>query len=172
MLTIIIGIIITVAILVFLEYIAYKTNDFCLLIVEILFASFGLLTSLLLGMYYPFSGYNDWELVSETPLVGLSNTTASVGSGYIYVSISPENAYTYRYEIDSDFGTESSKEYKTATVTGNVVEIEDPACEVPVLRKYEQTAKKSIWTFGLTTIETKYVFYVPEGTIIKEVKLQ
>ena len=65
------------------------------------------------------------------------------------------------------------KEYKTATIVnnGNVTEIEDPDCQKPVLLEYERTAKKSIWTFGVAS-ETNYVFYVPEGTISKDITLQ
>ena len=83
-----------------------------------------------------------------------------------------DNTYTYRYEIDSDFGTTTSKEYKTQTlVDENVEEIEDPNCTTPVIREYSQKAKRSIWTFALGQTNYKYIFYVPEGTISKDVKL-
>jgi len=52
----------------------------------------------------------------------------------------------------------------------NVEEVEDPNCEVPVIRVYRKVAKATIWTYGLYS-KTKYVFYVPEGTIYKEVNL-
>ena len=60
----------------------------------------------------------------------------------------------------------------TVSVRKNVVEeIEDPNCEVPVIRVYKRTGKKSIWTFAVASGEYKYVFYVPKGSISKEVKL-
>lgn len=91
----------------------------------------------------------------------------------IYVSLSADNAYTYRYEIDSEFGTEMGKTYKTQTLVGkDVEEVEDPNCEKAVVRVYQREGKRTIWTFALGMEETKYIFYVPEGTISKEVKLK
>ena len=96
-----------------------------------------------------------------------------VGTGLVYVSLSADNAYTYRYEIDSEFGTETGKTYKTQTLVGeDVEEVEDPNCKQAVVRVYQREGKKSIWTFAFWTKETKYIFYVPEGTISKEVKLK
>lgn len=71
----------------------------------------GVIISLVAGLHEPLSGYTDWEMVQETELVSLSDSTASGGVGLVYVSLSANNAYTYRYEIDSEFGTETSKEY-------------------------------------------------------------
>ena len=127
--------------------------------------------AIVIGVFEPISGYKEWELIRETELISLSNDIASGGTGRLYVSLSADNVYTYRYEISSEFGTETSKEYKTTPLTGkDVEEIEDPNCEVPVIRVYQRDAKRTIWTFGVYG-ETKYVFYVPEGTIAKEVKL-
>ena len=167
MLTIIIGIIASVIITYFLLVITNEANMFWL-------GCIGIIASLYLGLCYPFNGYNDWELIKETELVSLSNASVSGGTGFIYVSLSADNAYTYRSEVDSTFGTESSKEYKTTTIVnnGNVVEVEDPDCQKPMLMEYKRTAKKSIWTFGLFCNETSYVFYVPEGTINKDIKLE
>ena len=172
MLTIIIGIVLAVIIAFIGIAITVNTNSqnpltFCSLIA--LFVAIG---AVVLGLSYPVSGYSEWELVSETELITLSNGMASGGTGFIYVSLSAENAYTYRYEVDSEFGTETSKEYQTATLSGgNVTEIEDPNCKIPVIRIYQRDAKRSIWTFGWFNTQYKYVFYVPEGTIYKEVKL-
>ena len=126
-----------------------------------------------IGVIVPISGFNEWKLTQETELVTLSNSLASGGVGIIYVSLSADNAYTYRYEIDSEFGTETGKTYKTQTLVGkDVEEVEDPNCEKAVVRVYQREGKRTIWTFALGTEETKYIFYVPEGTISKEVKLK
>lgn len=129
--------------------------------------------AIIVALFTPLSGYKDWQLVQETELVSLSNGTASGGTGFIYVSLSADSTYTYRYEVDSEFGTETSKEYETRTLTsGNVQEVEDPNCKVPVIREYYRKGKSSIWTFALCTGQCKYVFYVPEGTISKDVTLK
>ena len=131
-----------------------------------------LVAAIVLGLFLPVSGYKDWELAEEIELVSLSNGLASGSKGFIYVSLTADNTYTYRYEIDSDFGTTTSKEHKTQTlVNENVEEIEDPNCTTPVIREYSQKAKRSIWTFALGQTNYKYIFYVPEGTISKDVKL-
>lgn len=167
MLTIIIGIIASVIVTTILLKLIDEANI-------ILIGFFGIILSIFLGLCYPFSGYNDWKLVKETELVSLSNASISGGTGLIYVSLSADSAYTYRFEVDSTFGTRSSKEYKTATIVNsdNVIEIEDSDCQKPMLMEYKRTAKRSIWTFGLFEHETSYVFYVPEGTISKDIKLK
>lgn len=116
--------------------------------------------------------YGEWNLIKETELVSLSNSTTSEGkSSIIYVSISGENTYTYRYEVDSELGTNTSKEYVVETLSSGVIESEDANCEVAVLKEYKRKSKATIWTLGLFNTETQYVFYVPEGTIQKEMQL-
>lgn len=164
MLTIIIGIVLAVIILFVFIPRCKDPNGFAAIFLLLLAGSFLIGTSAI-------SGYEEWELMEETELISLSKDVASGGTGFVYVSLSADNVYTYRYEINSEFGTETSKEYKTTTLTDkDVEEIEDPNCEVPVIRVYQRDAKRTIWTLGWAT-ETKYVFYVPEGTISKEVKL-
>jgi hypothetical protein len=170
MLTIILGIVIAFAIFFLLNFLLGLVNGDGSFINALICVCI-IIGAIALGLFAPISGYNDWELVEETKLVSLSNTTASGGTGFIYVSLSANNVYTYRYEVDSNFGSESSKEYETNTLTENVIESEDSNCKIPVLRKYKRTAKKSIWTFGVA-FEEKYVFYVPEGSISKEINLQ
>jgi len=127
---------------------------------------------LYIGLCCPVSGFHEWVLVEETELISLSNDLTSSGNEIVYVAFSADDTYTYRYEIDSEFGTDTSKEYQTETLVGeNVEEIEDHNCEIPFIRVYERKGKMSIWTFALGSKETKYVFYVPEGTISKEEKL-
>lgn len=168
MLTIIIGIILSIIITVIWSD---HSND---INAPSLFCSIGFIFSILLGLFYPFSGYNNWKLVKETKLISLSNSTVSGGTGLIYVSLSADNSYTYRFEVDSTFGNKSSKKYKTATIVNdnNIIEIEDFKCQEPILIEYKRTAKKSIWTFGLLSNETSYVFNVPEGTISKDITLR
>ena len=174
MLTIIIGIILAVAIV----FIAIRTNSEDAMNCCNMIAVIVILVAIAIGSgintvgSHPVSGYTEWELINETELITLSNGMASGGTGLIYVSLSADSTYTYRYEIDSEFGTETSKEYQTETLRGsNVIEVEDPNCKTPVIRIYQREGKRSIWTFGLFNTQYKYVFYVPEGTIYKEVKL-
>lgn len=103
-------------------------------------------------------------------------STNSEGSGPLYVSISANNVYSYRYEIKSSLGTETSKEYEVKKLSeedGKIIESEDENCKIPVLKVYSAKPKISKWTFGiLGERKYSYVFYVPEGTIQKDVKLK
>lgn len=168
MLTIIIGIVLAV-IFVFVFMPRSKSVDVAL--AKFFMGILMVILAILIVAFSPISGYNEWGLIEETELISLSNDVASGETGMVYVSLSADNVYTYRYEINSEFGTETSREYKTTALHNkDVEEIEAPDCEVPVIRVYQRDAKRTIWTFGWY-IETKYVFYVPEGTISKEIKL-
>lgn len=166
MLAIVIGILIALGIIV----LVVVFDDPGIGMAFTMLAAVTIITGITIGIFYPVK-YGEWELIKETELVSLSNSTVSEGGGAIYVSVSGENTYTYRYEISSGFGTETSKEYEVDTVSENVIESEDVNCEVPVLREYVRKGKITIWTFGLGK-EKKYVFYVPKGTIQKDVKLK
>lgn len=158
MLTIIIGLIVTAL----LSVLAAEDLGFAILARMVFIFCF------VIGAFVPVSGYHESNLEKEIELVSLSNTTAFDDTGVVYVSLSDDNMYTYRYETESEHDTETSKEYVTATVNGSIVkEIEDSECETPVLRVYCEKAKKSIWTLALFCDEIEYVFYVPEGTISK-----
>lgn len=131
------------------------------------------LAALVLGLFLP-TGYKDEELVEEIELVSLSNSTSAEGEGIIYVSITGENSYSYRYEVDSKYGTTTSKEYVVETISkknGNIVEVEDPNCEKAVIQRFVKKSKITIWSFGFGGSETTYVIYVPEGSISKEISL-
>ena len=167
MLSIIIGVIIIGFLIFFSDtYIGEKT--FVTIFTIVILVAFGI------GIFYPVKGYTDWELVNETKLVTLSNSVSSQGSGtMLYVSISADNVYSYRYEIDSEFKAEGAKSYKVDTISGSdIEEIEDANCTEAKLQEYHRKGKLSIWSFALLGYETKYVFLVPEGTISREIALK
>lgn len=98
---------------------------------------------------------------------------SSLVIGLFYVSISADNVYSYRYEIESEFKTEGSKSYKVDTVSGdNVEEIEEANSSKAILQEYHRKGKMSIWSFAFLSDETRYVFRVPKGTISREVALK
>jgi len=126
--------------------------------------------AVLCTLVFPFAGYHEPELIQETELVSLSNTVATSGGGNIfYVSVSPGNVYSYRYEVKNKSYT-NEKAYKRVLVSGNDTEIETDT-EVAILRKYVQKPKRWLWTFALGTEKYKYEFIVPKGSIVKEITL-
>lgn len=96
-----------------------------------------LLAAIAIGLFVPIKGMEDKaKLISETELVSLNNTVTSEGAGILlYVSVNASNVYSYRYEVENEFG--NGKSYKVGTVSSNVTEVEEPNCEVPVLKKYK-----------------------------------
>ena len=101
MLSIIIGIVIIIVLIFFgTEWIDINGIVFSVIFTGVVIVAGGI------GLFYPIKGYTDWQLVKETELVTLSNSVASQGSGRMfYVSISADNVYSYRYEIESEFKT-------------------------------------------------------------------
>lgn len=167
MLIIVIGIVIVAAVLWISSRFDSNTTIVANISAVIVFAA------IVLGLFIP-TGYKDEELVEEIELVSLSNSTSAEGKGIIYVSITGENSYSYRHEVDSNYGTATSKEYVVETISekdGNIVEVEDPSCEKAVIQRFVKKSKITIWSFGFGGSETTYVIYVPEGSITKDISL-
>ena len=164
------AIVIGIVIAIILVIIVVVIGDKSLLGAGAFLSAVSIAAGIVIGLFYP-TKFGEWELINETELITLSNNTVTEGGGFLYVTVSGENVYTYRHEISSEFGTHTSIEYETDTISGNVIESEDPNCEKAVLLEYERKAKATFWTFGIGGSETKYVFYVPKGTIQKDIKL-
>ena len=144
---------------------------------DVLLAALSILLGLLgvfVAIFAPLSGYEEPVKAAEVELVSLSNAIASEGRGRIYVSVNAENVYSYRYEVESDVVEKEGKIYKANTISGSdgeILEVETTDGTKPMLVKYAQKGKKSIWTFALGCEKYTYIFYVPEGTIVKDVVL-
>ena len=124
------------------------------------------------GLFAPVSGFHEEQIASSTKLVSLVDQTTSTGGGFLYVTISAENSYTYYVEVENKYGKSNSKAYKSQTITGtNITVIEDDNYTDATLVVYEAKPKKSFWTFGWGGPTTEYVFHVPKGTIAMNVSL-
>lgn len=125
------------------------------------------------GIAEPVSGYGEPEAISTTELVSLRDDTVSEGTGRLfYVSISGTNSYTYYMEVDSSYASNSQKAYKSRTISGsNVTIIENDNYTDAKLVTYVRYGKKSFWTFAAGAKQYEYVFYVPTGTIARDVTL-
>lgn len=128
---------------------------------------------LVAGIIEPVSGFGEPQLVSTTELVSLRDDTVSEGTGRLfYVSISGTNSYTYYVEVDSTYASNSQKAYKSKTISStNVTIVEDDSYTDAKLVTYVRYGKKSFWTFAAGAKQYEYVFYVPTGTIARDVSL-
>ena len=98
----------------------------------------------------------------------------SVGGGnWRYISIYAENAYTYYLETKVPEWYGEGSAYESYTISGeNVVIMEDDKyINNAKLVKYVLKPKNKFWTAVLVPDKVKYVFYVPEGSIVKDISL-
>lgn len=117
-------------------------------------------------------GHDEWKLIEEKELICFSHKSDSETASDTYLLFSEENAYMYRYQVESKLGANTSKETQIETLVNEEVEvIEEINCDTPVLRMYERKGTKNNWKFIKLPKQTKYVFYVPDGTIAKSVNL-
>jgi len=168
MLWIIGGIILAVFIFIVGVWLGWDGEPICALI--LIFLGIGILS----GLWSPAKGYTESILIDEVELVTLSNNIASQASGGLfYVSVSPTNVYSFRYEVEDKYNL-GGKHYETDTLTNNVTEVESKECKKPVLKIYEKKPIKNKWiSFSISSAPIKeYVFYVPEGTKQKEINLK
>ena len=132
-----------------------------------------LIGGVITGIIEPVSGYGEPEIVSTVELVSLRDETVSEGTGRLfYVSVSSSNSYTYYIEVDSSYASSSQKAYESKTISsGDVTIVEDDNATDAKLVKYVRHGKKSFWTFAVGAKQYEYVFYVPTGTIVRDVSL-
>lgn len=171
MLTIILGFVLAVAICVGFVFLFKGSYSTTIALVGTILAVF----VMLIGLFDPLSGFEESKLEEQVELVSLSNSVASEGGGMLYVSVNAENVYSYRYEVESDVPEKEGKTYKTGTVSEDenieILEVETTDGSKPILAKYVAKGKKSIWTLALGAEKVTYIFYVPEGSIAKDIVL-
>lgn len=135
------------------------------------FAIFFIIFGIAYGLFIP-TGYKEPVLTEKIELVSFNNELVSSGEGKLfYVSVSADNTYSYRYEVNDKYNL-GGKSYEIGTVSKNVTEIESSECDKAVLKVYKVKPKITFISFGLGASKTEYVFYVPEGTIQKEIALK
>lgn len=125
------------------------------------------------GITEPVSGYGEPQMVSTTKLVSLREESVTEGKGCLfYISVSGTNSYTYYVEVDSPYISNSQKAYQSNTISSsNVTIVEDNSFEDAKLVTYVRYGKKTFWTFAVGAKQYEYVFYVPTGTIARNVSL-
>ncbi len=172
---ILVGILVAVLLLVLIFAYIYRSNkpDPNIATPLVILAVVCVIGGFVAGILEPVSGYGKPQVFSTTELVSLKSDTISEGTGgLIYVSISGTNSYTYYVEVDSTYASNSQKAYSCNTISdSNVSIVEDDNCTDAKLVTYVRYGKKSFWTFAVGAKKYDYVFYVPTGTIARDVSL-
>lgn len=179
MLTILISILISLAILFVAFRVCSERAVSWLIMLAIFIAGIGLF----MGIFCPLSGHTQWEITEEIPLVSLNNSTVGGAEGTVFVSRTADNAYAFRYAIE--YADAKTQLFETETVSGlyvsevvlpsrkrAVFEREDSAATQAILQKFSRKGRMSAWTFALLNKEETWVFNVPQGTIDREMKLK
>lgn len=152
-------------------FITVKLDD-----LESLFGSlviFLFVGGIIAGLFVNTGGYKDPVMEEQVDLISLSDSVSSEGGGLLYVCINSSNVYTYYTQIESEFAGKN-KAYKSETISGEnyeVIVVEEKKCENPRVIKYFKDSKATFLSFGFAAGKTYYVFYVPEGSIAREIQL-
>lgn len=137
------------------------------------------ITGLIIAIYAGIVTSIDWKYeegkkVEVYELVSLRDEVASVGGGnWRYISIYAENSYTYYLETKVPESYGEGITYKSYTISGGNVFImeDDKYIDNAKLVKYVSKPKNKFWTAVFVGDKVEYVFYVPEGSIVKSVSL-
>lgn len=111
----------------------------------------------------PSGDYCEWKTSSD--IIQLTQLTDEINTNYVKKS---ETAITFRYISVSEFGTEKilAKIKKNDNIFFEIVEIDENS--QPYMTISEREGKSSFLTFNKQPTQTKYIFYVPAGTVIYE----
>jgi len=117
--------------------------------------------------------FDEPEIHSITELVSLSDQTISAGRGLFYISITGTNSYSFYVEVENTYGDSSSRAYRNQTITGkDVTIVENDEFAEGKLVIYKFLPKKDFWSFRCWQVpKYEYVFYVPTGTITRDIQL-
>ena len=172
MLFIIIGLIIGVVLGIFFKVTGWFEDDSGIGLIALFAIAIVVGAGFGVGLLTKPLGYTDYQMINEVQLTSINDSVASVGSGRrVYVSVSAENVYSYYYEVISEFSIDGDTAYQSGAVIGSVTVIENNSTEKPVLEIYEKHGKKSFLSFAVNSTKYHYVFRVPEGSVVHQVKL-
>lgn len=164
MITLLIGIAIAVLVIIYFAH-NYQTADG--ISIAILLLGF---TVLLSGI--PLQGFEAPTLYEEKELLQLKDVSETENvyfvdeynstDGTLFLKYAYDNSKIY--DIDHIFYEEKSVAWKYSKI------FESKDCSKPILKVFVIKPKKGLFTFDILKIrEYEYVFYVPEGTVIKNI---
>ena len=121
---------------------------------------------LIILILFPIEGYSKPQCVSEQPLVALRLEDESEKTYYII-----EGQYgkcTYALDKSDEYGLEGEaykQEEKSEPLVGSLEIYESKDCTQPILKTYKTRPYRGTFAIAPFSTKTKYVFYVPEGTV-------
>lgn len=117
----------------------------------------------ILCILLPIEGFQERENTEEIELLKLKR---GLKEHTYYIEIVGKNKVVFAYD-NSDMYDLDGIAYEEGFRKGNIKIYETEPCEEPVLKTFVTEPTRCVFTFAPFSTKREYVFYVPEGTVIK-----
>lgn len=120
----------------------------------------------LLCILLPIEGFEEREETEEIELLKLKRGDKKT---VCYLEVVDKNKVIFAYD-NSDMYDLDGIAYEEGFKKGNIKIYETEFCEEPILKTFVTEPSRDVFTFAPFSTKTEYVFYVPEGTVLKKIK--
>lgn len=120
----------------------------------------------LLCILLPIEGFEEREETDEIELLKLKR--GAKRQAY-YIEMVDKNKVVFAYD-NSEMYDLDGVAYEEGFRKGNIKIYETEFCEEPILKTFVTEPSRNLFTFAPFSTKTEYVFYVPEGTVLKHSK--
>lgn len=118
--------------------------------------------------FFPLEGYRGKLCEGTIDLVSLKRQNENEKS--YFVELKGKRAI-YAYDNSLEYGL-SGDAYEQDCVRGNIKIYESKKCNKPILRKFVTKPKRDLFATAPFANIVEYVFYIPEGTVLKKGEMQ
>ena len=118
----------------------------------------------------PLQGFNEKMLSYEVELIPLKQSSENKCYITQYASETDTLYYKYAYDNSKEYEIDGIlyQEENVRCISSKVYESKD--CSKPILKVFVREPKTGLFTLNLFSYkEYEYIFYVPEGTVIKNI---
>ena len=120
----------------------------------------------LLCILLPIEGFEEREEEEEIELLKLKRGDKKTS---YYLEVVDKNKLIFAYD-NSEMYDLDGVAYEESFRKGNIKIYETASCKRPVLKTFVTKPFRIVFTFAPFSTKREYVFYVPEGTVLKKTK--
>jgi len=124
------------------------------------------------ALFAPLAGCEEKQCVEEIELLALRNQAVE-GTWYLYEfeSDAGSEKLLYAYNNMEEYELEGEAYEEEEEYNGSDVKIYESAeCTKPIMKRYVAKGKLNAFSFAIGYKDEEIVFFIPEGTILKEVE--